>query len=189
MNIEIKNEDIIVSTFNTGTGFSMRFDVGVKIKHLPTGVEVTATEGRSAHANKDTAFKLLKHRLELFYKDTISVDTKPMIDFTQKELRNRIGEVLGTILNSRDVSLWDNWPGTMYLAEHITRNLGDIVEFSKGKIQRGSKVLIVDGFSKGSKGVVDFVEPLDTVDAKFWVTRHGDSGPKFWHKHELELLE
>lgn len=192
MNIEIKNEDIIISTFNTGTGFSTRFDVGVKIKHIPTGVFVSSAEGRSAHANKDIAFKLLKHHLERFYNmnpELKPMNTKPTIELTQIELRWRICEVLGTILNSRDVSLWDNWPGTQYLAEHVSRNLGDIVEFSKGKIKRGSKVKIIEGFSKGSVGIVDFVEPLDTVDAKFWVTRHGDSSPKFWLKHELELLE
>jgi hypothetical protein len=189
MNIEIKPRDIVVSTFHTGTGFSIIPNASVKILHIPSGVEVIATEGRSQHANKDIAFKLLTKQLEHYYKDALPMNTKPMIDFTQKELRNRITEVLGTILNSRDVARWDNWPGTQYLAEHVSRNLGDIVEFSKGKIKRGSKVKIVEGFSTGSVGIVDFVEPPNIRDSKIWVTRKGDSGPKYWLKHELELLE
>jgi hypothetical protein len=189
MNIEIKPRDIVVSTFHTGTGFSIRPNAGVKILHIPSGVEVIATEGRSQHANKDIAFKLLTKHLEHYYKDALPTDTKPTIELTQKELRNRITEVLGTILNSRDVSLWDNWPGTQYLAEHVSRNLGDIVEFSKGKIKRGSKVKIVEGFSTGSVGIVDFVEPFSNADAKVWVTRTGASGPNCWLKHELELIE
>ena len=116
------------------------------------------------------------------------MQSKPVIELTQKELCNRIMEVLGTILNSREVSLWELWPGTRYLAEHISRDLGNIVEFSKGKITRGSRVVIKAGFSVGSRGVVEFVEPKGQAEGKIWVTRNGDSGPKYWYEHELEIL-
>lgn len=117
------------------------------------------------------------------------MQTKPAIQLTQKEMRNRICEVLGTILNSREVSRWELWPGSMYLAEHIARDLGNIVEFGKGTIKRGSRVIVKAGFSVGSRGRVEFVEPKCQGDGKIWVTRDGDSGPKYWHEHELEIIE
>jgi len=190
--MELNHEDLIITTFNTGTGFFMRVDTGVKIVHVPTGVFVCATEGRSQHANKDIALKLLKHHLERFYStnpELKPMSTKPTIELTQKELRNRITTVLGSALNSREVVMWDSWPGSVFLAEHIVRDLGNIVEFGKGKIERGSKVVIKAGFSVGSRGKVEFVEPKGQAEGKIWVTRDGDSGPKYWYEHELEILE
>lgn len=117
------------------------------------------------------------------------MDTKPTIELTQAEMRDHITIALNAALDSRNVSLWDNWPGTFSLAERVCQSLQDFVEYSKGTIKKGSKVRIASGFSTGSKGVVEFVEPGQHPAAKVWVTRYGDSSPKFWLKHELELLE
>lgn len=115
--------------------------------------------------------------------------TKPTIELTRKQLRDRITTVLGSALSTQNVVMWECWPGSVTLADHIVHDLGKLLEFGKGKIVRGSKVKVVAGFSVGSTGVVEFVEPLRGAEGKIWVTRNGDSGPKYWFEHELEILE
>jgi hypothetical protein len=133
------------------------------------------------HANKQRALEKLTKILESM--------NKPTIELTYKQLRERIMIVLGEVLNPCTVSTWDKWPGSIYLADHITKELGNVLEFGKEKVRRGSRVVIIDGFSKGSRGTVEFVEPKGAaLQTKVWVLRDGDSEPKYWFEQELEIL-
>ena len=42
-------------------------ETGVRLKHLPTGIVVTATERRSRKANLDTAWERLEERLKAYH--------------------------------------------------------------------------------------------------------------------------
>ena len=57
----------------------------------------------------------------------------------------------------------------------------------KTNLKRGDRVLVNNrsGFSKGSKGTVEFVEPVERI----WVLRDGSSSPVFFYDYELDLLE
>jgi protein subunit release factor B len=64
-------------------------ETGVRIRHLPTGIVVTATERRSRRANLDTAFERLKERLaQARRKPKRRVPTKP----TRTSVRRRLDE-------------------------------------------------------------------------------------------------
>ena len=43
-----------------------KVQTGVRLVHRPTGITVTATERRSQHANRETAFERMQARLEEF---------------------------------------------------------------------------------------------------------------------------
>ncbi|AVH85268.1 hypothetical protein RsoM2USA_340 [Ralstonia phage RsoM2USA] len=57
----------------------------------------------------------------------------------------------------------------------------------KTNLKRGDRVLVNNksGFSKGSRGTVEFVEPVERI----WVLRDGSSSPVFFYDYELDLLE
>ena len=61
-------------------------DSGVRLRHLPSGVVVTAREERSQHRNKRTALRRLRRRLEkkLMQKPTRTATRVPR---TQKRIR------------------------------------------------------------------------------------------------------
>ncbi len=78
--IEIKDEDIEVTHLKgSGPGGQNRNKrmSGVRIKHLPTGIVVTATERRSQEQNRSAALERLSNKLEnLFHKPKARVKTK-----------------------------------------------------------------------------------------------------------------
>lgn len=176
--MEIKPEDIVVSTFRTGSAWFPR-DNGVSITHIPTGIVVSSDTERSQHANKAKALD----KLEYIFKDTRKEFNmnKPTIGVSRKQLEIEIKHKIETL-----AFLTDKMPSTNEYVRAITDIIAVHAEFGKDKIVKGDKVVIISGFSKGSKGVVDFVEPL--ANGKYWVTRNGDSSPKFWMEHELELI-
>jgi hypothetical protein len=51
----------------------------------------------------------------------------------------------------------------------------------------GSKVEVIKGFSVGSKGVIQFVEPLGPPTGKIWVLREHSTTPVYYHHDELKL--
>lgn len=64
--MEIDSKDIVITTYRaTGPGGQHRntTESAVRIKHLPTGIIVTATEERSQHANRAMAMERLRRRL------------------------------------------------------------------------------------------------------------------------------
>lgn len=55
--------DINISVFDIGTGMFPKFS-GVKLVHVPTGIEVSSGTERGQHANKAKAWELLKNALK-----------------------------------------------------------------------------------------------------------------------------
>lgn len=52
-----------------------KVETGVRLVHRPTGLTATATERRSQHANRETAFERMQTRLEEF--QHIEIPRKP----------------------------------------------------------------------------------------------------------------
>lgn len=64
--MEIDDKDLVVTTYkSTGPGGQKKnkTESAVRIKHLPTGIIVTATESRSQLVNRETAMERLRERL------------------------------------------------------------------------------------------------------------------------------
>lgn len=62
----IRPEDIEIDTFRSSGPGGQKKNVtesAVRVRHLPTGITVTATESRSQHKNKAAALEELEHRL------------------------------------------------------------------------------------------------------------------------------
>jgi len=67
-----------------------RSATGVRLKHLPTGITVTATERRSQMANRRAAFERLRAKLEaLLRKPVPRVATKPSRAARRKRLETK----------------------------------------------------------------------------------------------------
>lgn len=78
--IEIKDSDLEITHLKgSGPGGQNRNKrmTGVRVKHLPTGIVVTATERRSQEQNREAALSRLRNKLEaLFRKPKVRVKTK-----------------------------------------------------------------------------------------------------------------
>jgi protein subunit release factor A len=64
--VEIDDKDLVITTYkSTGPGGQKKnkTESAVRIKHLPTGILVTASESRSQHANREKAMERLRERL------------------------------------------------------------------------------------------------------------------------------
>lgn len=64
--MEIEDKDLVITTYkSTGPGGQKKnkTESAVRIKHLPTGIIVTATESRSQAANRRRAMERLLERL------------------------------------------------------------------------------------------------------------------------------
>jgi len=64
--IEIDEKDLVVTFYkSSGPGGQKKnkTESAVRIKHLPTGIIVTATESRSQHENREKALERLRERL------------------------------------------------------------------------------------------------------------------------------
>ena len=85
--VEISNDELTIETHrSSGAGGQHvnKTDSAVRITHIPTGITVNVQDGRSQHANKDMAMKIIRARVYEHYQEKLEAEIG-------EERRSKIG--------------------------------------------------------------------------------------------------
>lgn len=98
MALENPNGEYMITTFDPDRrgGFSMLPDRGVRILHIPTGIQVECASERTAHANKARAMGLIQEKIGLYAK---------VMDKANGEKSQKGAAWIATVLTVRNMRL------------------------------------------------------------------------------------
>lgn len=105
---------------------------------------------------------------------------------TRAQLMLEIDAALESVLpDIQTVCSWKNWPGTKYVRDAVLR--ATILHCNvTSTFSRGDRVAVnaTSGFSAGSLGVIEYVQPNGHV----WVLRDGSGSAMLFQAHELDNI-
>ena len=70
--MKIEPQDLLIRTFNTSGSAWVSNDSGISMYHIPTGITVRSSEGKTQHSNRAKCLTLLEEEL-CYYEEDIKI--------------------------------------------------------------------------------------------------------------------